>query len=390
MNCPYGRKELVNAVAAAGERERLLKKAKTLHTITLADRFLSDCEMLAIGAFTPLDGFMGRDEVDSVVKHSRLPNGLMWGIPIVLLVRADEASSVKVNDDVALCDQGGRTIAVMRVAEKFTYPKESFCKEVFKTVDPNHPGVKTILESPDVFLGGPVTLIERPLRNEVAPSYYLDPGQTRAEFKKRGWSTIVAFQTRNPIHRAHEYLIKCALESVDGALIHPLVGETKPDDIPAGVRMTCYKALIENYFNRERVVLSVLPTFMRYAGPREALNHAIMRKNYGCTHFIIGRDHAGVGNYYGPFEAQELLLSCADKIGITPVKFDNAYFCKKCGNMASSKTCGHDPSHHLQLSGTKVRSMLKEGVRPPEEFSRADVVDILIAWMAGQEKELVK
>jgi len=389
VNVPYGSKGLINNVATDEEKALLLKKAGSLKSIIVADRFLSDCEMLATGALSPLSGFMNKDEVDMVVRRCMLPDGLTWGVPIVLAVDDKEAQSISAGDEIVLSDSGKRPIAIMVVSDKFQYPKDAYCKGVFKTEDLAHPGVKIIMEGPDTFLGGEIKLINRPLRSEVAHSYYIDPAQTREEFKKRGWSSIVAFQTRNPIHRAHEYLIKCALESVDGALIHPLVGETKPDDVPAGVRMKCYEILIKDYFNPKRVVLSVLPTFMRYAGPREAINHAIIRKNYGCTHFIIGRDHAGVGTYYGPFEAQELLISLADRLGITPIKFDNSFYCKKCGNMASAKTCSHDPSEHLQLSGTKVRSMLKEGEHPPQEFSRKEVVDVLIEWAQEAAKESV-
>jgi len=383
MSKPYGGEKLVNAIPGSeSERNLLTSEAlKSFKHLRVPDRFLSDCEMLAIGAFTPLNGFMNRDDVDSVVKNCSLPNGLIWGVPIVLPVSKEEASSIKVKDKLALLEKSGNLIAVMEVTDKFEYPRESFCKEVFKTTETAHPGVAMMMENADVFLSGPVKLLNRPSSRNVDGSYYLDPVHTREEFAKRGWKTVVAFQTRNPIHRAHEYLIKCALESVDGALVHPLVGETKSDDIAPDVRMKCYEVLIKNYFNSQRIVLSVLPAFMRYAGPREALNHAIIRKNYGCTHFIIGRDHAGVGNYYHPFEAQELLTRYSDHIGIQPVKFDNSFYCKACKDMATAKTCPHSPDNHLQLSGTKVRSMLKEGVRPPEEFSRPEVVDILIECM---------
>ena len=380
MNKPYGSEQVVNRVAPADQKESLLKEAESLKTLKAHDRFLSDCKMLAIGGFTPLTGFMNREQVDSVVKKMRLPNGLIWGIPIVLLVDESQASDVNKGDKIALSDNDGTIIATLDVSDKFTYPKDEFCKNVFKTDDMEHPGVKTIMESPDVFLGGDVTLLNRPKRMDIDPGYYKDPAETRAEFEKRGWNTVVAFQTRNPIHRAHEYLIKCAMEPLDGVLIHPLVGETKPDDIPADVRMECYEVIIKNYFNPEKVVLSVLPTFMRYAGPREAINHAIMRKNYGCTHFIVGRDHAGVGDYYGTYEAQELLAENAEEIGITPLKFEHAFFCNKCDGLASGKTCPHDKENHIFLSGTKVRKMLKEGQRPPVEFSRKEVIDVLIDW----------
>ena len=380
MNQPYGSEQVVNRIAPAGEREELLIEAKSLETLKIHDRFLSDCKMLAIGGFTPLTGFMNRDQVDSVVKNVALPTGLVWGIPIILLVEKEQAEGVEKGQKISLADKDNTIVALMEVSDKFTYPKDVFCRNVFKTDDPAHPGVKTIMDSPEVFLGGEVVLLNRPPRVDISGDYYLDPAQTRAEFKKRGWTTIVAFQTRNPIHRAHEYLIKSALEPLDGVLIHPLVGETKPDDIPADVRMKCYEVLIDKYFNRERVVLSVLPTFMRYAGPREAINHAIMRKNYGCTHFIVGRDHAGVGDYYGTYEAQEFLAKHASSIGITPLKFEHAFFCTECGGLASGKTCPHGKESHIFLSGTKVRKMLKEGKRPPEEFSRKEVVDVLLEW----------
>lgn len=381
MNTPYGRKKLVDSiVASSNERKDLIQESKHLKTLVVHDRFLSDCEMLAIGAFTPVEGFMNKDEVDSVIKHLRLPNNLIWGIPIVLLVDEEKASSVKIKEKISLVDKEKRVVAIMQVSDKFRYPKDTFYKEIFKTTDISHPGVKALHESPDIFLAGPIRLIQRPSRKKEISSYYVDPSQTREEFKKREWHTIVAFQTRNPIHRAHEYLIKCALESIDGALIHPLVGETKPDDIPAEIRIRCYEVLIKNYFNSDKVLLSALPAFMRYAGPREALNHAIMRKNYGCTHFIVGRDHAGVGNYYGTYEAQDLLSLHAEEIGITPVKFEHAFYCKVCKEIVTSKTCPHSKDHHLHLSGTKVRMMIKEKKMLPLEFSRKEVADVLLNW----------
>lgn len=380
MNSPYGRQELVDRVASAEESQNLIRESKGLKALIVEDRFLADCELIANGALTPLEGFMNKEEVDHVIRHLQLPVKLVWGIPVVLLVSREQASPIKTGERIILRDKGNRNIALMKVTDKFIYPKDTFCKEVFKTSDASHPGVKTILESPEVFLAGPIRLLNRPSRDDIPLKYYLDPAQTREEFKARNWSTIVAFQTRNPIHRAHEFLIKCALESMDGALIHPLVGETKSDDIPAPMRIKCYEVLVDKYFNAERIVLSVLPTFMRYAGPREALHHAIMRKNYGCTHFIIGRDHAGVGNFYGTYEAQQLLSSFADRIGIIPLKFDNAFYCNKCEAMATAKTCRHPQENHLHLSGTKFRSMLQEGISPPPEFSRKEVVDILMEW----------
>lgn len=379
MNRPYGREKLVDAVITSpDERKDLIQEAKGLKALMVADRFLSDCEMLATGAFTPAEGFMNRDEIDSIIRHLHLPNNLIWGVPITLLITEQEASSIRIKERVSLLDKEKRIIAIMEVRDKFKYPKDTFCKEIFKTTDDSHPGVKAFLENPDIFLAGPIKLIERPKREATVSAYCIDPSQTRKEFKKRKWATIAAFQTRNPIHRAHEYLIKCALECIDGMLIHPLVGETKPDDIPAETRIKCYEALIENYFNPDRIFLSALPAFMHYAGPREALNHAIMRKNYGCTHFIIGRDHAGVGNYYGTYEAQDMLSLYAEKIGITPLKFEHAYYCRICKEMVTSKTCPHSQDHHLHLSGTKVRTMIKEKKTLPLEFTRKEVAEVLL------------
>lgn len=386
MNQPYAAAELIDEVALSAERADLENRAASLRRLHVPDRFLSDCEMLAIGAFTPFSGFMNREEVDSIVKHMSLPNGLVWGAPVMLLAGKQEASSIRLQEEIALCDGSGRPIALMIVNEKYEYPVDEFCREIFRTTDLSHPGVRMIKESPEVFLAGPVKLLARPSRKEVDPKYYLDPRDTRKEFERRGWKTIVAFQTRNPMHRAHEFLIKKALESVDGALIHPLVGETKSDDIPAGVRIRCYEVLIDNYFDRDKVMLSVLPTYMRYAGPREAINHAIIRKNYGCTHFIVGRDHAGVGNHYGRYEAQELLSSYAARIGITAINFENVFFCRRCGDMVTEKTCPHTHEEHVHLSGTKVRNMLKEGTRPPLEFSRKEVIDILMEWTKNERK----
>jgi len=300
---PHGGK-LVNRIATGKEKEQLLNRVKTLPQIEVPFRYLSDCEMIAIGGYSPLTGFMPKDEVMSVLEKVELTDGTVWAIPVILPLSEKTASDVSVGDDIVLTEKG-KPIALVTVSEKYSLDKEYYCEKVYKTTDANHPGVKWFMESGDVFIAGDITLLNRP-RREVSEKYYLDPAETRTQFSQKGWKNIVAFQTRNPIHRAHEYLIKCALESMDGVLIHPLVGETKADDIPAAVRMKCYEVLIDGYFNKERVLLSVLPASMRYAGPREAVHHMIMRKNYGCSHMIIGRDHAGVGNYYGTYEAQEV------------------------------------------------------------------------------------
>lgn len=387
MISPYGEAILVNSISkSAKELEELRNEAAVLKSIVVHDRFLSDCEMLSVGAFTPIEGFMDKDQISSVLKSLTLPNGLVWGIPIVLLVSEDQASNVKTGEKVTLLDSMKRAVAVMKVRDKFKFSKDNFCNEVFKTTDISHPGVKMIKTSPELGLAGKVELLSRPKRSGVFNKYCLDPLQTRSEFRRRGWSTVVAFQTRNPLHRGHEYLIKSALKQTDGALIHPLIGETKIGDVPAKIRMKCYEVLVSKYFEAGRAILSALPNFMRYAGPREALHHAIVRRNYGCTHFIIGRDHAGVGNFYGNYEAQELVLKYQKDIGIKPVIFENVFFCRRCRRYATSGECSHAQKEHLHLSGTKVRDMLKNGIRPPAEFSRKEVIDILMDWAKGNKK----
>ena len=375
---PHGGR-LVKAIAEGEKGKELLEKAENLYTLEVPFRYLSDCEMIAIGGYSPLSGFMTKDEVMSVLENVALTDGTVWAIPVVLPISRKVASEISVGDKVVLTE-GGKPIAIVKVSEKYTLDKEYYCEKVFKTTDINHPGVRWFMESGDVFLAGDVVLLNRP-RREVDEKYYLDPEDTRKEFERRGWKRIVAFQTRNPIHRAHEYLIKCALEAVDGALIHPLVGETKADDIPAAIRMKCYEVLIGNYFNKERVLLSVLPASMRYAGPREAVHHMITRKNYGCTHMIIGRDHAGVGNYYGTYEAQEFVDKFVDRLGIEPVKFEHAFYCTVCESMATAKTCPHPKEKHVLLSGTKVREMLKIGKKPPKEFTRPEIANVLVRFL---------
>jgi len=363
------------------ERQELIKKAKTLKKLTVGKRYTAHCEMIANGGYSPLKGFMTYEEAKEVIENLHLPNGLIWSIPILLPVKEDEWNSLKVGDEIAIYDGLQRPIAIIVVEDKFTLDLDWFCRNVFKTDDENHPGVAFVKRDGKFFIGGElVRLINRPVRENIDEKYYLDPSETREIFKQKGWKKIVAFQTRNPIHRAHEYIIKCALETMDGAFIHPLVGETKADDIPAYVRMKCYEVLIENYFNKDRVHLSVLPAPMHYAGPREAVHHMLIRKNYGATHMIIGRDHAGVGNYYGTYEAQEFVEQFVDELEIQPLKFEHAFYCTKCENMATAKTCPHSKEFHIHLSGTKVRQMLREGKKPPKEFSRPEVAEILIEW----------
>lgn len=372
--------QLINKIASEKEIKTLEEKAKTLTRIDIAYRNSTDCEMIANGCFSPLEGFMCKYDAESVINKTELADGTVWAIPIVLPVKKEISKSFNVGQDIALYDEENKLIAIMDVADKYTLDLENYCNKVFKTTDTNHPGVKVVMDAGNSFIGGEITLVNRPKREELNNEYYRDPLTTREYFRQKGWKTIVAFQTRNPIHRAHEYIIKTAMEPFDGLMIHPLVGETKSDDIPANARMECYEVLIDNYFNKDRTFLSALPTTMRYAGPKEAIHHMIMRKNYGCTHMIVGRDHAGVGNYYGTYEAQEIVDKYKDKLGIQAIKLEHSFYCTKCESMASQKTCPHTKENHVFLSGTKVREMLQNAQRPPKEFSRAEVADILIKW----------
>ncbi len=375
---------LVNCWASDEKRREWLSAVPKLKKIFLNRREISDLEMIGVGAFSPLEGFMGADDYKSVCDRMRLANGLPWTIPVNLAVGDEKAAGLHPGDDIALMEGEDHPLGILHLAEKYTPDKKKEAAEVYGTTDAEHPGVRAVYEQGSCYLGGKITLLDRP-REIPFKENRLDPQETRALFLERGWRRIVAFQTRNPVHRAHEYIQKCALEVVDGLLLHPLVGETKEDDIPAEVRMTCYKVLLEKYYPRDRVVLSVLPANMRYAGPREAIFHAIVRKNYGCTHFIVGRDHAGVGNYYGTYDAHYIFDNFSpEEIGITPLFFDHTFYCKVCGAMASAKSCPHGKEEHVFLSGTKVREMLSRGERPPVEFTRPEVADVLIEAMRAR------
>jgi sulfate adenylyltransferase len=372
---------LVNRVTGPSARRAALDDAHGLLSIRLNPVQHSDLLCIATGVFSPLTGFVGRDDYESIVGDMRLADGTVWSIPITLAVSRDAASSIGTDSEVALQDPAGRIVATMRVAEQFTYDRQREAAEVYRTTDATHPGVARVYEQGDVLLAGPVTLVERPA-DEPFAAFRRDPADTRQLFVDRGWRRIVGFQTRNPVHRAHEYIQKAALEICDGLLLNPLVGETKSDDISADTRMASYRVLIDNYYPKDRVVLSVYPAAMRYAGPREAIFHAIARKNYGCSHFIVGRDHAGVGNYYGTYDAQKIFDRFApEDLGITPLFFEHTFFCRRCGGMASSKTCPHDGASRVTLSGTQVRDMLTRGEIPPPEFTRAEVAEVLIAGM---------
>jgi sulfate adenylyltransferase len=345
---------------------------ETLEVVTLTSRELSDLDMLASGALSPLEGFMRREDYDSVLETMRLAGGLPWALPVCLAVDAPP-----VGDRIALADRSGRLVAVLDVEETFEYDKEREAQQSFRTTDEAHPGVARLYAQEPLYVAGPVTVFER--AEPAFPELAQDPAETRVEFAERGWRRVVGFQTRNPIHRAHEYLTKVALETVDGLLIHPLVGDTKSDDVPAATRVECYRVLLDGYYPAGRVVLSAFPAAMRYAGPREAIWHAICRKNYGCSHFIVGRDHAGVGDYYGTYDAQLIFDEFEPhELDIEPMFFEHSFWCRDCGSMASAKTCPHDKERHVFLSGTKVRELLGAGQLPPREFSRPEVAEVLI------------
>ena len=372
---------LVSRELTGIERETLLERVPSMPRINLRPREISDLEMIANGAFSPLEGFMCEDDYIAVRGNMHLASGLPWTIPVTLSVSEDFANGLAEDSDIALFADDDHLLGILRLQQKFRYDKVREAERVYLTTESSHPGVAALYEQGDWLLGGPISLLNRP-RNASFPGFRLDPKQTREAFKNKGWRRVVAFQTRNPIHRAHEYIIKCALETVDGLLLHPLVGETKSDDISAEVRMQCYEAMLENYFPRTRTLLAVNPAAMRYAGPREAVFHAIIRKNYGCTHFIVGRDHAGVGNFYGTYDAHYIFAEFdPEALAITPMFFDHSFYCRRCDAMASNKTCPHDSTEHVTLSGTKVREMLGRGELPPREFSRPEVAAILIEAM---------
>ncbi|WP_448563328.1 sulfate adenylyltransferase [Trichothermofontia sp.] len=364
---------LINRLAAADQRQEWLDKAEHLPRIQLDERAVSDLVMIAIGGFSPLTGFMGQADYDRVVNEMHLVNGLPWSIPVTLSVSEAEAERLVIGSLVRLDDTTGRFIGVLELTEKYTYDKMHEALHVYRTNEEKHPGVRVVYDQGPVNLAGPVWLLQRD-PDPRFPTYQIDPVESRALFREKGWQTVVGFQTRNPIHRAHEYIQKCALEIVDGLFLHPLVGATKSDDIPADVRMRCYEIMLEHYFPRDRVILAINPAAMRYAGPREAIFHAIVRKNYGCTHFIVGRDHAGVGDYYGTYDAQYIFDEFDPAaLGIVPLKFEHAFYCTRTQAMATTKTSPSLPEERIHLSGTKVREMLRRGELPPPEFSRPEV-----------------
>ena len=356
-------------------------KAKSMPKVNMTSKEVSDLIMLAMGAFSPLDGFMMKSDYLGVVRNMELASGVLWPIPVTLAIDKTEAEKLSEGRDVALCDgETGEIMGVLTIAEKYSYDKKEEAEKVFKTTDDKHPGVNRIYTQGDVYLGGPVKVFSEGKYPEQFPEY-ARPAETRKIFEEKGWSTVAAFQTRNPIHRSHEYLVKIAMEICDGVFIHPIVGALKPGDIPAETRMKCYHALLEKYFPKNSVVLKVYPMEMRYGGPKEAILHAIIRQNFGCSHLIVGRDHAGVGSYYGPFDAQAIFDTLKPgALELKPLKLDWTFWCYKCGEMASPKTCPHGKEDRCLISGTELRKLLSEGKNPPPEFSRPEILEILRAY----------
>ncbi len=374
---------LVNRFVAENTKASLLREAQVLPRIRVDAYAAFDIDGIAKGILSPLTGFMGEEDTHSVLDKMHLVSGVPWTIPNLLPVSKAVAETLEVGSQVAIEDDLGTIVAVLSLQEKFSLDKHHMVRQVYRTDDMAHPGVAYTMSTGDVYLAGPLNVLaDRKVEHQ---EYNLTPSETRAAFAARGWKRIVAFQTRNPIHRAHEYLTKCALEMCDGLLIHPLMGTTKSDDIPGDVRMECYHALMAHYYPKDHVMLSIMPVNMRYAGPREAIMHAIIRKNYGCTHFIVGRDHAGVGNYYGSYDAHYIFDEIDPAaLAITPLFFEHAFFSKRTNGMATKKTCPGSDADHVFLSGTKVREMLNRGEAPPPEFTRPEVAEILIKWATGR------
>lgn len=384
---PYGGHGLLELLLEGDELAAELARAATLPKIRVSSREKGDLIMLGIGGFTPLEGFMSHADWSGICDGMKMASGLFWPIPITLSTDPATADAIKLGSDIALTDpDNGSFLATMRVTEKYAIDKAHECATVFKTTDPKHPGVKLVMEQGDINLAGPVKVLSQGDFPEKYGALFMSPRQTRAQFEAMGWSKVAAFQTRNPMHRSHEYLAKIAIETCDGVLIHSLLGNLKPGDIPAEVRSKAIATLTENYFVKKTVIQAGYPLDMRYAGPREALLHALFRQNYGCSHQIVGRDHAGVGSYYGPFDAHHIFDTIPpDALQTQPLKIDIAFWCYKCGGMASARTCPHTDADRLQVSGTQLRKSLSEGAPVPPEFSRPEVLAILREYYASLE-----
>jgi sulfate adenylyltransferase len=377
---PHGG-ELLPLLISDQEKYAIKDQVKSLHSIRLNSREASDLIMLGMGAYSPLKGFMGSEDYKSVILDMHLADSCLWPMPVTLSINRDESDRIKEGQRIALFDSNNvDLLGTMIVEEKFTYDKLFEAKQVFGTSEEQHPGVSKIYGQGEIYLAGPVQVLSEGGYPERFPEYSR-PAETREIFRNKGWKTIAAFQTRNPMHRSHEYLTKIALEVCDGLFIHPVVGRLKEGDIPAEIRMKCYKQLLDHYYPRDRVVLRVYPIEMRYGGPREAILHAIIRQNFGCSHIIIGRDHAGVGKYYGPFDAQQIFDQLKPgELQIQPLKLDTTFWCHKCDSVASFKTCPHEEKEHLSISGTELRQILTQGERPSDKLIRREVSDILISY----------
>jgi sulfate adenylyltransferase len=380
LPAPHGGR-LVDAVLRGEEAAQARARARELPAVALGGREAGDLELIATGGYSPLAGFMDAETYRGVVEAMRLPDGLLWPLPVVLPADPTLCARLPDGGEVALCPAGGEPVGILRVEDRFSRDLVWEARHVYGTGDPSHPGVRRLLGESPFCLAGPVVLFAR-RESDLGP-YRLDPADTRAAFAARGWRRVAAFQTRTPAHRAHEYLQKCALEATDGLLLHPLAGDPEADDAPAAVRLASYETLLRHYYPDDRVLLAAFPAALRHAGPREAVFHALCRRNYGCSHFVVGRDHAGAGRHYGAFDAQRLVAGLADEIGVTPLCFDHAFYCRRCGGMATAKTCPHAPDERLALSGTRVREMLRRGEAPPPEHMRPEVASLLVSALAA-------
>jgi sulfate adenylyltransferase len=376
LSKPHGGR-LVKRIILGEKRKEVIDKADSYVKIPLDRETVKDVRNIARGIFSPLEGFMNKLEVETVVDEMYLPSGVPWTIPIVLDISKEIANKIEIGEYCILTDMNGTLIARFLVEDKYRFDKERMAKNVYETVDKSHPGVKETFKKKDYFLGGPVDLLDD--SREPFPEFNLDPRETRVLFREKGWDTVVAFQTRNPIHRAHEYIQRCALEIVDGLFINPLMGRKKKGDFKDEIILESYKKMMSDFYPRDRVVMSILPTRMHYAGPREAIHHSIMRKNFGCTHFVVGRDHAGVGDFYGTFDAQRMFNKFPD-LGIEPLKFEHSFFCRKCDAICTVKTCGHSDSDRVKPSGTVIRKLIAEKEFPPPEIMRKEIAEILTSY----------